>query len=111
MNIDTATTIAQSPAVWALCTIIITAYSLSFLVKKSEKNEVANAEMHREYRNESKEIQRNLFKHLERYDEALEKSNETQLAIVNTIERLDNKIDYKFAQIDKRIEKIEDKIK
>lgn len=103
MTIEAATSIAQSPAVWAICTIILVGMSLNYLFKKNEQHEQHTMALQKEYRDESKDREKELLEHLKR-------SNDSQEAIVKTIERLDEKFEQKLGQIDQRVEKIEKKL-
>lgn len=104
MTIDQAAVVAQSPAVWALCAILLTGLSLKVLFTKNEKNEARNYELHKEFRDESKVRESKMFDHLE-------KSNETLNAIANTLEQLDNKFDNKISLVHQRVDNIERMLK
>ena len=97
MDISTASQIAQSPAVWALCCILLTGFILKKLYEKNDEREDKLLKYHEEYREESKVRESQLMEHLER-------SNESQEATARALEGINGSLSALEGRVD-RIEK------
>ena len=96
MDITTAGQIAQSPAVWALCFILLTGFILKKMYEKNDQREDKLLQYHEEYRTESKERETQLMAHLER-------SNESQEATARALEGINTSL----ATLEGRVDRIE----
>ena len=63
LNIGTATAIATSPAVWAICCILLVGFILKKVYEKNDKQEERLITFQDEYRTESKERECKLMEH------------------------------------------------
>lgn len=97
MDVTMAGQIAQSPAVWALCCILLTGFILKKLYEKNDEREDKLLKYHEEYRVESKERESQLMEHLER-------SNESQEATARALEGINGSLSALEGRVD-RIEK------
>lgn len=96
MDVTTAGQIAQSPAVWALCCILLTGFILKKMYEKNDQREDKLLQYHEEYRAESKERESQLMTHLER-------SNESQERTAHALEG----INMSLATLERRVDRIE----
>lgn len=97
MDVTMAGQIAQSPAVWALCCILLTGFILKKMYEKNDEREDKLLQYHEEYRVESKERESQLMEHLER-------SNESQEATARALEGINGSLSALEGRVD-RIEK------
>lgn len=75
MDVATAGQVAQSPAVWALCCILLTGFIIKKMYEKNDQREDKLLQYHEEYRAESKEREGKLMDHLERSNESQERTS------------------------------------
>lgn len=93
LNIGTATAIASSPAVWAICCILLVGFILKKVYEKNDKQEERLITIQDEYRTESKEREGKLMEHLKRSDEAQERTAIAVEGIHQSLTKLEGRVD------------------
>lgn len=97
-DIDMISNIATSPAVWAICCIVLVGFIIKKVYEKNDKQEERLMSVQDEYRKESREREGKLMEHLQRSDELHER---TAIAVEGINTSLHN--------LDERVTKIEQK--
>lgn len=93
LDIGTATAIASSPAVWAICCILLVGFILKKVYEKNDKQEERLITIQDEYRTESKEREGKLMEHLKRSDEAQERTAIAVEGIHQSLTKLEGRVD------------------
>lgn len=93
MTIDQVSQVALSPAVWAMCCILLVAFILKKVYEKNDKQEERLTNLHDEYRAESKERENKLMEHLARSDESQERTAIAIEGINNSLDKLTNRVE------------------
>lgn len=93
MTVEIATAIASSPAVWAICCILLVGFILKKVFEKNEKQEDRLVLLQEEYRTESKEREVKLMDHLKRSDEAQERTATAVEGIHQSLNKLEGRVD------------------
>lgn len=93
LDIQTISTIATSPAVWAICCILLVGFILKKIYEKNDSQEERLITIQDEYRSESKEREGKLMNHLKRSDEAQERTATAVEGIHQSLNKLEGRVD------------------
>lgn len=93
MDISTASQIATSQAVWAIIALIIGGAFFKKLYNDSTTRENRLMEQEKQYREESKEREKQLMQHLSRSNDSQEKTAEALVGINKSLSSLEGRVD------------------
>lgn len=103
MTIEQLSQVALSPAVWAMCCIVLVGFILKKVYEKSDKQEDKLTTLHDEYRTESKERENKLMEHLSESNKIQEQTSKSLLQVEKSLVSLEQGLN----SLDDRVTNIE----
>jgi len=89
MTVEQLSQVALSPAVWAMCCIVLVGFILKKVYEKSDKQEDRLTNLHDEYRAESKERENKLMEHLSESNEIQRKTAQSLVQVEKSLVSLE----------------------
>lgn len=89
MTIEQLSQVALSPAVWAMCRIVLVGFILKKVYEQNDKQEERLTNLHDEYRVESKERENKLMEHLAESNEIQRKTAQSLVQVEKSLVSLE----------------------
>ncbi|MEK5232050.1 hypothetical protein MHB42_09770 [Lysinibacillus sp. FSL K6-0232] len=89
MTIEQLSQVALSPAVWAMCCIVLVGFILKKVYEQNDKQEERLTNLHDEYRVESKERENKLMEHLAESNEIQRKTAQSLVQVEKSLVSLE----------------------